>query len=173
MGGGSGKLAGREGAVSPISWWPVTRLKVSMVVIVRSNARVVWCAGDVRGGWDWSPGGSVGLGCRIGCEVGRSVVTGSLLALGILVTYGAPVGAAHMVAVNAACRRASAGDELTRQVFGHLSNLCLDSRQASYAYQLQTCSFTVHLTYTYHERLLLSTSCMTASAGNGLLIKDT
>jgi hypothetical protein len=108
MGGGSGKLAGREGAVSPISWWPVTRLKVSMVVIVRSNARVVWCAGDVRGGWDWSPGGSVGLGCRIGCEVGRSVVTGSLLALGILVTYGAPVGAAHMVAVNAACRRASA-----------------------------------------------------------------
>jgi hypothetical protein len=37
IGGGSGKLAGREGAVSPISWWPVTRLKVSMV---RSNARV-------------------------------------------------------------------------------------------------------------------------------------
>jgi hypothetical protein len=40
IGGGSGKLAGREGAVSPISWWPVTRLKVSMVVSVRSNARV-------------------------------------------------------------------------------------------------------------------------------------
>lgn len=31
IGGGSGKLAGRDGADSPISWWPVTRLKVSMV----------------------------------------------------------------------------------------------------------------------------------------------
>jgi hypothetical protein len=45
IGGGSGKLAGREGAVSPISWWPVTRLKVSMAG-VRSNARV--CGAPVR-----------------------------------------------------------------------------------------------------------------------------
>jgi hypothetical protein len=45
MGGGSGKLAGREDAVSPISWWPVIRLKVSMVD-VRSNARAC-CAREV------------------------------------------------------------------------------------------------------------------------------
>ena len=34
MGGGSGKLAGREGAASPISWWPVARAKVSIVFVV-------------------------------------------------------------------------------------------------------------------------------------------
>jgi len=33
MGGGSGKLAGREGAASPTSWWPVARLKVSIVCV--------------------------------------------------------------------------------------------------------------------------------------------
>ena len=118
---------------------------------------------------------AIGVGCRVGCE---AAVTGSLLTLGMLLPYSTtpPDGAAHMVAVDGrtADGLSSAGDELgTRQVFGHLSNLCLDSRRASYAYQPQTCSFTVHFTYTYHERLLLSTTCMTASAGNGLLIKDT
>jgi hypothetical protein len=61
MGGGSGKLAGREDAVSPISWWPVTRLKVSMVD-VRSNARaccarVMFEAGGIgrqEGPSEWS-----------------------------------------------------------------------------------------------------------------------
>ena len=34
MGGGSGKLAGREGAAPPISWWPVARAKVSIMCVV-------------------------------------------------------------------------------------------------------------------------------------------
>jgi hypothetical protein len=45
-------LAGREGAASPISWWPVARAKVSiMCVVVMYSAQyavllcdaVVWC----------------------------------------------------------------------------------------------------------------------------------
>lgn len=45
----------------------------------------------------------IGVGCRVGCE---AAVTGSLLALGMLLPYSTtpPDGAAHMVAVTAGRR---------------------------------------------------------------------
>ena len=50
---------------------------------------------------------AIGVGCRVGCEAS---VTGSLLALGMLLPYSTtpPDGAAHIVAVDGrqtACRR--------------------------------------------------------------------
>ena len=115
---------------------------------------------------------AIGVGCRVGCE---AAVTGSLLALGMLLPYSTtpPDGAAHMVAVDGrtADGLSSAGDELgTRQVFGHLS-LVQALSGLSYAYQPAWTSTTHTIRGTLP--VLPVFGCMCASTGNSLLSKNT
>jgi hypothetical protein len=95
---------------------------------------------------------AIGVGCRVGCE---AAVTGSLLALGMLLPYSTtpPDGAAHMVAVDGrtADGLSSAGDELgTRQVFGHLSLV----------QTLSDLSLQLDFNYTYRQRNTPCVACL-------------